>query len=171
MALIALLIGAIIVVAAIRNSQDALFSALKTDVPHYAVWAAAIFTVGAIGYVPGLKPVSRGLLALIFIVIILHDYQQIITGFQNAWKTAGSQSAGSSTASGNGSGAGTTSADPSKPATGSTPSSSQSDQGGELPALTITPSAAAGVTSSIVQNAFGSLDSANAFGSFSGVNP
>lgn len=86
MTLIALLIGAIIVVAAIRNSQGTLFSALGQDVPAYVTWAAAIVAIGAIGFIPGLKPVSKALLALVLLVIILRNYQAIIAGFQNAWQ-------------------------------------------------------------------------------------
>ncbi len=86
MILIALLIGAVIIIAAIRNSQGALFTALGQDVPGFVVWAAALFAVGAVGYVPGLKPVSRGLLALILLVLILRNYQGVISGFQGLWQ-------------------------------------------------------------------------------------
>lgn len=85
MVLVALFIGAILIVAAIRNSQGTLFSALYKDVPGYVVWAAAIFAIGAIGFIPGLKPVSRGLLALVIVVIVMRNYKQILAGFQNAW--------------------------------------------------------------------------------------
>lgn len=83
MIIFALLIGVILLVAAIRNSQADLFTALGTDVPGFVVWGAALFAVGAIGYVPGLKPISRGLLALVLIVIILQNYQTILSGFQS----------------------------------------------------------------------------------------
>lgn len=82
MILVALLIGAILIVAAFRNTQGALFSALGTDVPKFVVWAAAIIALGAIGFVPGLKPVSRGLMTLVLVVIILRNYQGILKGFQ-----------------------------------------------------------------------------------------
>lgn len=86
MIFVLLIIGVIIVVAAVRNSQGALFTALGQDVPAFVVWAAAIFALGAIGFVPGLKPVSRGLLALVLVVLILRNYKQIISGFQTAWQ-------------------------------------------------------------------------------------
>lgn len=86
MLLIVLVIGAVLVVAAIRNSQGALFSALYEDVPGYITWAAAILAIGAVGFVPGLKPVSRGLLALVLVVIIMRNYQNIIGGFQSSWQ-------------------------------------------------------------------------------------
>jgi hypothetical protein len=83
MILIALLIGAVFLVAAIRNSQAALFQALGQDVPAFIVWGAAIFAVGALGFVPGIgiKPVARGLVALVLIVIILSNYSAILAGF------------------------------------------------------------------------------------------
>jgi hypothetical protein len=91
--LVALMIGIVLVVAAIRNSQAALFSALATDVPQFVVWAAALLALGMIGFIPGLKPISRGLLALVIIVIVLNNYKGIIAGFSSAAK------AGTSTAS------------------------------------------------------------------------
>jgi hypothetical protein len=86
MILIALFIGVIIIVAAFRNSQGALFSALYQDVPGFMVWAAAIFAIGAVGFIPGLKPVSRGLLALVITVIILNNYKNVIKGFEDLWE-------------------------------------------------------------------------------------
>jgi hypothetical protein len=86
MIFVALLIGAVLIVAAVRNSQGALFAALKQDVPAFVVWAAAIFAIGAIGFVPGLKPVSRGLLILVVTVLILRNYKQILQGFDSAWQ-------------------------------------------------------------------------------------
>jgi hypothetical protein len=85
MILIILLVGIVLVVAAFRNSQGALFSALGTDVPHFMVIAAAIFAVGAIGFIPGLKPVSRGLLALVILVIVFQNYQNMLAGFKAVW--------------------------------------------------------------------------------------
>lgn len=96
MILVALLIGAILVVAAIRGTQGTLFSALATDVPGYVVWAAAIIALGAIGFVPELKPISRGLLILVIIVIVMRNYQTIIAGFQSAISGASQTAPGAS---------------------------------------------------------------------------
>lgn len=99
MAFLALLIGAVLIVAALRNTHGELFSALGKDVPGFAIWGAAIFGIAAVGFIPGLKPVSRGLLALLIVVLILTNYQQIIGGFTEAWQAAPGQASG-----GNGSG-------------------------------------------------------------------
>lgn len=82
MILVVLVIGAILIVSAMRNTYGALFTALGQDVPHFVVWAAAIVAVGAIGFIPGLKPISRGLLALVIIVLIFQNYANILKGFQ-----------------------------------------------------------------------------------------
>lgn len=97
MILIILLIGVLLVVSSVRNTQGALFSALGTDVPAFIVWAAAIVALGVIGFIPGLKPISRGLLALVLVVIVLHNYKGILAGFQNAFQSnPGASSSGSS---------------------------------------------------------------------------
>ena len=88
MGLIALFIGIILIVSAVRNSQGALFGALEQDVPKFVVWGAAIIAVGAIGVIPGLKPVSRWLLALVIVVIVVNNYQKLVKGFQNAWQNS-----------------------------------------------------------------------------------
>jgi len=94
MAFLALIIGVVVLVAAIRDTHNDLFSALKTDVPGFAVWGAAIIALAAIGFVPGLKPVSRGLLALVIVVLILVNYKQILAGFEGVAKGQAAPNAG-----------------------------------------------------------------------------
>lgn len=90
MILVLILIGSILVVAAIRDRQGDLFTALKQDVPAFGTWAAAIIALGVIGFVPGLKPVSRGLLALVLVVLIVNNGPKIVSGFDHAWNKSGS---------------------------------------------------------------------------------
>jgi len=94
MAFLALLVAVVLIVAAIRNTHTQLLGALGQDVPGFVVWGAAIFGVAVIGFIPGLKPVSRGLLALIVVVLILTNYKGILSGFTNAWQGAPAQAAG-----------------------------------------------------------------------------
>jgi hypothetical protein len=101
MLLAVLLIAVLLIVAAIRNSQKALFTALGQDVPGFIVWAAAIVAVGAVGYIPGLKGASRGLLALVLLVIILRNYSAVVAGFQ-ASAQAGAGGSGSTAQVGGG---------------------------------------------------------------------
>lgn len=153
MILVALFIGIILIVAAIRNSQGQLFSALSTDVPQFVVWAAAIFALGAIGWIPGLKPISRGLLALVIIVILLRNYQPILTGFQNAIsnsEAAGQGSSGAANAGQTGSGVSI-----------ATPSTSTS--------ISSTSSSSSTSPSSLISGAAGLADATNAFGSLAGI--
>lgn len=95
MALIALLIAVVLIVSAIRGTQGDLMTALRQDVPAFAIWAAALFGVAVIGYVPGLKPVSRGLLALLVVVLILSNYQRLLAAFQGVAYGSAAQAAAS----------------------------------------------------------------------------
>lgn len=92
MILVVLFVGVLIIVAAVRNSQTALFTALKTDIPDFAIWAGAIIAIGVIGVVPGLKPVSRGILALVLTVIVINNYKAVTANFKTAWTGAGNAS-------------------------------------------------------------------------------
>lgn len=93
MPFLALLVGAVFIVAAIRNSHGALLAALKEDVPSFAIWAAAIMAIAALGFIPNMKPVSRSLLVLVFVVIVLKNYKAILGGFETTWKGAEAQAA------------------------------------------------------------------------------
>lgn len=106
MAFLALLIAVVLIVSAIRNTHSQLLGALLQDVPGFAVWGAAIFGVAVIGFIPGLKPVSRGLLALVLVVIILTNYQNILAGFTGLWTTDPKQATGGGGSSSGGGGFG-----------------------------------------------------------------
>ena len=80
MGIVILIIGVVVIVAAIRDTHEKLFGALAEDLPAFMVWAAAVFALGAIGWIPGMNPVSRGLLALVIVVIVLTNYKAIIGG-------------------------------------------------------------------------------------------
>lgn len=86
MIIVLILIAVVLIVAALRDTQGDLFAALKDDVPAFATWAAAIVALGALGFIPGFKTVSRGLLALVIVVIVINNYEKITAGFNNAWK-------------------------------------------------------------------------------------
>lgn len=104
MAFLAILLAVVLIVTAIRDTQGTLFGALATDVPAFATWAAAIFALAAIGFIPGLKPVSRGLLALVILVIVLKNYNNILSSFEGFAKgpsTSSGSSSGGSSSSGN----------------------------------------------------------------------
>ena len=94
MPIVVLIIGAILLVAAFRNTHGDVATALMEDVPGFAAWFVALALVGGLGYVPGLKVPSRYLLALVLLTLFLTSYQQILTGFRNAASGAGKTAAG-----------------------------------------------------------------------------
>jgi hypothetical protein len=78
-----LIVAAVLFVAAYRNTAGDLGTALTTDVPPFLVWAGALLAVGALGYIPGMRQISRGLLVLVLIVLVLTNYQALFRGLSN----------------------------------------------------------------------------------------
>lgn len=89
MPLVLIIIGSIMIVSAFKNTQGQLGTALEQDIPGFLKWAAAIFAIGLIGYIPRMQPISRALLTLVVTVIVLTNYQQIINSFKNLSPGAG----------------------------------------------------------------------------------
>lgn len=83
-------LGAAFLIAALRNKQGDLLTLIEGEFKgtsggtNFAVWALALLLVGGIGYVRQLKPISNGLLALLFIGIVLSN-QGLIAKLRN-WK-------------------------------------------------------------------------------------
>lgn len=69
-----LIVGTVFVVAAVRGTTDQLIALLKNDFTgkgNYVFWLVSILAIGAVGYIPDLKPVSRAFLALVVVVLFL----------------------------------------------------------------------------------------------------
>lgn len=81
MPFILVVIAGILIVSAFRNTQGQLATALEQDVPGFVTWGAAVGAVAGIGFIPGLREISRWLLALVFVVLVVKYYQQILNGF------------------------------------------------------------------------------------------
>lgn len=74
MAFALLIIGIVLVTAAIRDTQDELIGLLGADFTgagNFIYWVAALVIVGSVGYVERLKPISDGLLVLIILALFL----------------------------------------------------------------------------------------------------
>lgn len=94
MALALIAIGLLLVISAAQNTQGVLFSTLKSDFTgsdSFLQWIAAIFLVGAIGFIPKMRGFSMALLALVLLGIFLKKG----TGFFDQWTKAISGNAGS----------------------------------------------------------------------------
>lgn len=74
MSIALLFAGAVLLIASVRDKQADLFALVKGDLTgqnNFVEWMVAILLLGAIGYIPRLKPVSAALLALVLIAIVL----------------------------------------------------------------------------------------------------
>jgi hypothetical protein len=91
MPFVLIIAAAVLLVAGFRNTQGDLATALATDAAGFAKWFLALAAVGGLGFVPGLRTISRWMLALIVVVLVLRNYQQILKGFADAASGASAQ--------------------------------------------------------------------------------
>ena len=71
-----ILIGAVMLVAGIRNTYAQLWSLIEGDFTSqggFLAWVAAIAVVGGLGYIPKLKPLSIAFMTLLLIVLVLSN--------------------------------------------------------------------------------------------------
>lgn len=69
-----ILVGVLLVVAAVRGTTDVLFTLVKQDFTgpnNYTYWLASILLIGALGYIKPLQPISRIFLALLIVVLVV----------------------------------------------------------------------------------------------------
>lgn len=89
MPLVFLAIGALFLVAAVRGtvadtgSTPGLITLLKGDFTgtnSFLVWLLALWVIGALGYVPGFKPLANAFLLLVLTVLIIVNDNKSGTG-------------------------------------------------------------------------------------------
>ena len=108
------LIGFLIMVAAIRDELGTLGALLKSDFSgagNFLFWLIALILIGSIGYFSPLTKTSRALLALILVVMVLSDkgfFEQFTSALANtpAPPPAGEKAVGTSLNDSGGAGAG-----------------------------------------------------------------
>ena len=89
MPLLLIIVGAVLLVTAIRGTTGSLATHLAQDFSgQFLVWLLAIVLIGAIGYAPPLKQISRLLLALVAVVIVLKDGSGFISQFVQQLESA-----------------------------------------------------------------------------------
>lgn len=79
------LVAIVLIVAAVRDTQGDLFAAIREDIPAFGTWGGALLAVGALGFVPGIKPVARALLVLVLVVLFVNNYTAIVAGLRKAF--------------------------------------------------------------------------------------
>jgi|SRR5579859_719900 len=79
-----IVIGALFLSAAVQGTVsdskpgagDGLVSLLKSDFigpQSFLIWIAALWILGALGYIPGFKPIANALLVLVLVVLVIVD--------------------------------------------------------------------------------------------------
>lgn len=69
-----LIIGIVLLVASVRNTQNDLFTLVRGDFTgsgNFIFWMISILIIGSVGYIPKLRPISVGFLILVVLVLFL----------------------------------------------------------------------------------------------------
>lgn len=99
------LFGLILIVAGTRgrvnSGSPSLVSLVKDDFTGtnpFWKWMLAILLIGAIGYIPNLRPISRGFMVLVIVVFLLSN-QGLFTQLTNTFKSGTLTETGTNTSS------------------------------------------------------------------------
>jgi hypothetical protein len=90
-----IIVGIVLLAAALRGQSANLFSQLKADFTgsgNYIYWVLAILIIGSIGYVKKLQPISDAFLALVLVVLFLSNkgfFAQFMSGISAASNCSG----------------------------------------------------------------------------------
>lgn len=70
------IIGLTLLISGVKNTQGDLFTLVKGDFTgpkNFIFWTVSILIIGAIGYIPKLKPVANSFLVLVIVVLFLSN--------------------------------------------------------------------------------------------------
>ena len=76
MAYVLLLIGAMLTISGVQGTHGTLFKLVREDFSgpnSFVYWAASVGAIGAVGYVPAFKELSRAFLVLILLVMVISN--------------------------------------------------------------------------------------------------
>ena len=83
-----ILIGIVMIVAGVEDTQDDLYTLLKGDFfgpNNFFFWMMAIGVIVAVGKVPNMEPLSDAFLVLVLIMIVIHN-KDFLTQINTALK-------------------------------------------------------------------------------------
>src|ERR1035437_10097218 len=75
MPFVLIIAGTILLISATRNTQATLYTLLAGDFTgsnNFIYWFLSILVIGAIGYIPKMKPLSEGFLVLVILQLFIH---------------------------------------------------------------------------------------------------
>lgn len=74
MALVLLLVGIVFLTSSVLGTQAQLFTLLKGDFTgqdNFVEWGVAVVFIGAVGYIPGFKPLANSFFVLLVIALLI----------------------------------------------------------------------------------------------------
>lgn len=90
MPLVLIIAGLVLLICAVRNTQQQLFLLIADDFTgqdNFIFWFLSIVIIGAIGYIPRMKPISDGFLILVILTLFLKKGTGFFDQFQKQVST------------------------------------------------------------------------------------
>ena len=78
MPLFSVILGALFLISGFRGTAEDTFKQLSIDVDGFLALGAVIIILGVSGLSPTIRPISKGLLVLVFLVFILKNGNKIV---------------------------------------------------------------------------------------------
>lgn len=82
-----ILIGLVFLVTAVRGTQSAMFTLLKSEfvgTNSFVPWVSAILILGAVGYAKPIRPVADAMIGLVILAMVLANKGGFFTAFNQA---------------------------------------------------------------------------------------
>lgn len=80
MPLFLLIFGALMIDAGMRKQTTQFFGQLKSDMSGFVAFGMVILILGGLGTIEAIRPITKGLLLLVFVAFFLKNGQNIVTG-------------------------------------------------------------------------------------------
>lgn len=93
MPLFMLLMGAIMLDSGLRGNAQNLFVQFEGDLKGFLNFGAIVVILGVAGFSPTLRPISKGMLLLVFVAYFLKNGKNIVSGIETAASTTGNSTA------------------------------------------------------------------------------
>lgn len=93
------IIGFILIDSGVRGNAAAVGQQFASDVKGFLALCAVVIILGGLGAFKSLRPVTKGLLGLVFVVFCLRNGNQIVSGIESAVSATTDTNSSASTAS------------------------------------------------------------------------
>ena len=80
MPLVLIVLAIVMVIVAYQNTQGNLVTSLESDIPGFVPLGLGVAGLGAVGFIPKMQPIARGLVGLLIFIYVFRNWNAITSG-------------------------------------------------------------------------------------------